>query len=112
MQIHQHSRAQHAVDFVLARRVHAHQPFQRPRLVRAEVIHVHLLVRLPPPHDFIHQPLEALLLLLAVQRPSLLINQFAARIPHRKPKQILQPLFPHKRVALEIHEHITRRRLR
>ena len=81
MQIHQHARAQHAVDLVFARCMHAHQALHRSRLIRAEVIHMHLRIGSMPVHDFVYEPLEALLFLVAVQRPAFLVSQFAARAP-------------------------------
>src|SRR5713101_7949558 len=60
MQIHQHPRSQHPVDFVFPRRVHPHQSLQGSRLVPAEVIRVHFRICFPPPHDFVHQPFKSL----------------------------------------------------
>ena len=112
MQIHQHSGAQHPVDLVFARRMHSHQPLQRSRLVRPEVIHMHLRIGLAPPRDFVHQPFKAFFLLISIQSPSLLVTQFAVCIPHSKPEQILQSLFTRERITLQIQENIASRRLR
>ena len=112
MQIYQHARSQYPVDFVFPRYIHSHQSFQRSRLVRAEMIHMHLGIRFAPPHDFVHQPLESLFFLLAIQRPALLITQFVARIVERQPEQILQSPLANERIAFQINKHIVRRRLR
>src|ERR1700683_4573266 len=116
MQVHKQSGPQHAVDLVFPGRVPTHQILERRRFVSPEVIHMHRRKLLQSPHHFIHEPLESAFLLVRGKRPALLVAQPPVIARGCQSEKVLLPAsgfgVSRKRIALQIHKHVSRRRLR
>src|SRR5262245_25796032 len=96
--------AQHPVDFFLARRIMAHQPLQRRRLIRCIVIDVQTGELRPACHDEIDESLERALLVSARERPLALIDESAARVPEEIAEQIFKAMLADEGVAFEVEK--------
>ena len=111
-EIDEHLAAQQVVELGLARAVLAHQPLQRRPLVRRVVVDVHPGVPRAPLLDQVEKPLEALLLLRAVERPDDVVLRHAVVVEVDPAEQVLEParrLVPG--IALEVEPDVARARL-
>src|SRR5262249_51187398 len=90
----------------LARRIAAHQPLQRRRLVRYIVIDVQTGELRPACHDKIDESFERALLVGARERPLALTDESTARVPEEIAEQIFQAMLADEGVAFEVEKHI------
>ena len=104
--------AQQPVDLVLARRVPAHQPLERGRLVGRVVVDVHPGVGLPRRRDQVDDRLEGGPLLGVGERPEPAVDGRSGVVERHDAEQVLAPALAGERVALEVEEHVAGRRLR
>ena len=86
-QVDEHLAAQQLVDLLLARRVRAHQPRQRRRLVGRVVVHVHLRELAPALGDEIDELLERRPLAVGIERPERPIRHRPVRFRHSTPNR-------------------------
>ena len=113
-QVDEHLAAQQLVDLLLARRVRAHQPRQRRRLVGRVVVDVHVRERAPALADEVDELLERAPLTVAVVAPrTARYVTDSVRLPPEHAEQELEPRGRvEERVALHVEEHVARRRRR
>ena len=112
-EVDEHLAAEEVVDLLLARGVLAHEPRERGALVRRVVVDVHAREAAAALDDVVDEPLERLLLGVAVARPDVLVARLAVLAELDPADQVLEParrLEP--RVALEVEPDVARARLR
>src|SRR2546429_6162931 len=90
-EVDEHLAAQQVVELGLARAVLAHQPLQRGALVRRVVVDVHPREARAALADQVEEPLKALLLLRAVERPNLVVLRDAVVVEVDPAEQVLEP---------------------
>ncbi len=101
---------QQRIDGVLPRRVAAHQPLQRRRLIRGVVVDVEIRVALAPFGDEVHQPLERDLLpgerdlgrMKRVERPER--GEGAIDVEHAE--EVVDAVIERIGIALEVQEQV------
>jgi hypothetical protein len=111
--VDEHLAAQQVVELVLPGAVLAHQPLQRGALVGRVVVDVHPRKACAALADQVDQPLEAGLLLRAVERPDAVVPRLAVVAEPDPAEQVLEParrLVPG--VALEVEPDVALVRLR
>ena len=74
VKIDEQSRSQHPVDFVLTRRMPAHEPLQSRGLVGCEMVDMHRRIFRPARHNRIDKPFERPLFLFRRHRPAAVIG--------------------------------------
>ena len=113
-QVDEHLAAEQLVDLLLARRVRAHQPRQRRRLVGGVVVDVHVRERAPALGDEVDELLERGLLAVADRTPRTARYVVrSVRLPPQHPEEKLEPRGRvEERVALHVEEQVARRRRR
>ena len=110
-QVDEHLAAEQLVDLLLARRVRAHQPRERRRLVGGVVVDVHVRERAPALGDEVDELLE--------RRDARRRGRYAqngryvidsVRLPPEHAEQELEPRGRvEERIALHVEEHVARR---
>ncbi len=110
-QVHEALRAQQIVELLLARPVPAHQALERRWLVRRVVIDVHLRVALGARDGVVDERFECAALLGVRVRPVRVIRRRAVRVRRHPAEEVFAAVLARERIALEVEEHVFRRRL-
>lgn len=105
------STAEQAIDFVLARGMLGHHPFEGGWFVGGIVVNVHIWKLFPAFQYPIDKLLKHLPFSFAVEGPEFVVLGFSTFIGHVS-KQILQPIAACPWIAFQIKEHISWVRLR
>ena len=111
VKIHEQLGPQHAVEFVLARGVAAHQALQRGGLVRCEVIDVEIRKARPPFRNQVDEGFEGRLLLGGSTGPAAVIQRVTGGRRHPS-EQVFEPAGAGEGIAFEVQEDVARRRRR
>ena len=104
--------AEHAIDFVFARGIGAHQALKGRGFVRAEMVDVHRRICLPTPNHFVHQPFETDFFLLGGECPVFFVGEALCFSACDKTEQVLLSAAAYERIAFEVDEHVFGRRHR
>jgi hypothetical protein len=106
VQVDEPAAPEQAVQLALAGGVTAHQLLERRRLVRREVIDMHVGMPVEAVDDEVHHLLEGHPLLVCRERPPVVILGVAPGIHSRDAEQVLAATVVGERVAFEIEKHI------
>ena len=101
--------AEHAIDFVFAGSISAHQAFKGRGFVRSEMVDVHCGICFPTTDHLVHQPFETNFFLFGGERPSFFVGEALSLRACDKTEQILLSTDAYERIAFEVDEHVLRR---
>ena len=109
MEVDEDFGAEHAIDFIFAGGIGAHQAFEGGGFVGSEMVDVHCGIHFPAPNYFVHQPFETDFFLFGGERPAFFVSEALPLSACDKAEQVLLSTDAYERIAFEVDEHVLRR---